>query len=106
MSRMWLVMCCGVLACAVSAPISGAAQTDAPVTLHNQTWKCTSAQTATVVTVLVDNKEHVDGAHLDAGCTGSIIFHITTNGADGVKIHNGAHDLTLSGDITCIDKKD
>src|SRR5690348_6390349 len=107
MLRICLVVGCGVLALATSAPMSGAAQKDStPVTLHNQTWHCTSAQTATVVTVVVDNKQHIDAAHLDAGCTGSIIVHIVTNGADGIKVHSGAHDLTITGDITCIDKKD
>src|SRR3954453_17135134 len=102
--RIPLALGFGVLVFAVAVPVSGATSTDAPVVLRNQTWHCTSPQTATPVTIVVENKQHIDGAHLDAGCTGSIVVNITTNGADGIKIHNGAHDLTITGIITCIDK--
>jgi hypothetical protein len=104
--RVPLALCFGVLVLAAAVPVSGATSTDAPVVVHNQTWHCSSAQAGTVVNVVIDNKQHIDGAHLDAGCTGSIVLNITTNGADGVKIHSGAHDLTITGGITCIDKKD
>jgi hypothetical protein len=104
--RIPLALGFGVLVLAAVVPVSGATSKDAPVVLRNQTWHCTSAQNATPVTVVIDNKQHIDGAHLDAGCTGSIVVDITTNGADGIKIHNGAHDLTITGMITCIDKKD
>jgi hypothetical protein len=97
---------CSVLALAAFAPIPTATSKDVPVVLRNQTWHCTSPQSATVVNVVIDNKQHIDGAHLDAGCTGSIVVNITTNGADGIKVHGGAHDLTITGSITCIDKKD
>jgi Cysteine-rich secretory protein family len=35
--------------------------------------------------------------HLEAGCTGSLSFdiHVTSGGGDGVKVHAGAHDLTI-----------
>src|SRR3954468_24285108 len=104
--RIPLALGFGVLVMAVVVPVSGATSKDEPVVLHNQTWHCTSAQAATVVNVVIDNKQHIDGAHLDAGCTGSIVVNITTNGADGIKVHSGAHDLTITGSITCIDKKD
>ena len=35
--------------------------------------------------------------HLEAGCTGTLSFdiHVTSGGGDGVKVHAGAHDLTI-----------
>src|SRR5262249_27708887 len=45
-----------------------------------------------------------DAVHLDAGCTGSLIVHVKTNSADGIKVHNGAHDLNVKGDVTCTAK--
>src|SRR5215470_17084423 len=93
----------GVLVLAAAVPVSGATSAGAPVVLRNQTWHCNSPQTGTIVNVVIDNKQHIDGAHLDAGCTGSIVVNITTNGADGIKVHSGAHDLAITGSITCID---
>jgi hypothetical protein len=63
-------------------------------------WVCTGPQAGTVVNVTILTNP-VDAIHLNAGCTGSIVVHIYTTQADGIKIHQGAHDLQITGDITC-----
>src|SRR4051794_17880294 len=103
MSRVSLAAGGGLLAlaCVLLAPSGGGAATVQVVTLHNQMWTCSSAQTATVVNVVIDNGEHIDAIHLDAGCTGSIVLDVLTNGGDGMKVHDGAHDLSITGSIVC-----
>jgi hypothetical protein len=63
-------------------------------------WICSGPQQGTVVNVQILTNP-VDAVHLNAGCTGSIVVHIYTTQADGIKIHQGAHDLQITGDITC-----
>ena len=63
-------------------------------------WICSGPQLGTVVNVSILTNP-VDAVHLNAGCTGSIVVHIYTTQADGIKIHQGAHDLQITGDITC-----
>ena len=70
---------------------------------HQQTdkkWVCAGPQDGTVVNVSILTNA-VDAVHLNAGCTGSIVVHIYTTQNDGIKIHQGAHDLQITGDITC-----
>jgi hypothetical protein len=76
-----------------------------PVSLVDSQWSCSTKQKGTVVNVTM-NTGNADAIHLDAGCTGSIVVHITTATADGIKIHSGVHDLQITGDITCTAKLD
>jgi hypothetical protein len=72
------------------------------INLTNRTWHCTSLQNGTVVTVTVDDgNSPLDAVPLDAGCTGRLVVHVHTSSADGVKVHMGAHDLVVTGDVTC-----
>jgi hypothetical protein len=48
--------------------------------------------------------KRADAIHLDAGCTGSIVVHVTSATADGIQIHESVHDLQITGDITCTSK--
>src|SRR3954466_14525644 len=75
-------------------------------TAHNKTFKCRGKVAPnTTVNVVVDDGSHTDGVHLDDGCTGGpLIVHIRTNGADGVKVHRGAHDLIVKGGVRCAGK--
>jgi hypothetical protein len=74
--------------------------------LVNKTFHCRGPVTpGAEVFVTVNNGQHVDGVHLDRGCTGGpLIVHVHTNGADGVKVHTGVHDLTVKGSVTCSGK--
>src|SRR3954471_7728281 len=102
MSRVSLAAAGGAfaLACAL-APAAGSANAPNVVTLHNEAWHCDAPQAATVVNVVIDNGEHIDAIDLDAGCTGSIVLNVLTNGGDGMKIHDGAHDLSVTGSVVC-----
>jgi hypothetical protein len=75
-------------------------------TSHNETFKCRGkVAPGTTVNVVIDNGSHTDGVHIDDGCTGGpLIVHIRTNGADGVKVHKGAHDLVVKGGVRCAGK--
>jgi hypothetical protein len=75
-------------------------------TSHNKTFKCKGhVAPGTTVTVVIDNGSHTDGVHLDDGCTGGpLIVHVKTDGADGVKVHKGAHDLIVKGGVRCAGK--
>src|SRR5438128_1814647 len=42
-----------------------------------------------------------DAVHLDSGCSGNMTLHVTTGSDDGIKVHEGAHDLTVNGSVTC-----
>jgi hypothetical protein len=74
-----------------------------PVHKVDKQWTCDKPQHGTDVTVTM-NTNQADAIHLDAGCTGSIVVHVTTATADGIKIHQGVHDLQITGDITCTSK--
>lgn len=75
------------------------------VTLKNKTWHCTGKQKHTQVDVQIKKAaQKLDAIHLDAGCTGSIRIAVDTDSGDGVKVHGGAHDLTVFGYISCTAK--
>jgi hypothetical protein len=77
-----------------------------PPPIHvTSTWHCKGPMNHQEVFVDIDAPgAHEDAIHLDEGCTGSLIVHVTTNSADGMKVHDGAHDLRVKGDITCTAK--
>lgn len=70
------------------------------LTLHNKTWSCKGPQQGSVINVREDGGD-LDAVHLDSGCTGTVTLHIWTNQRDGVKLHGGAHDLVVTGDLYC-----
>jgi hypothetical protein len=85
----------------VLGALSGASAASYPhVKLRNQTWHCHSLQRHTQVNVTIVDKR-LDGIHLDAGCTGVIRVNVNTNTEDGIKVHDGVHDLVIWGKITC-----
>lgn len=66
------------------------------VTCFNKTYHCTSRLNHTQVNVTIDSpNDKIDAVHLDTGCTGVGRFRITTNSGDGIKLHEGAHDLQV-----------
>jgi hypothetical protein len=101
-SRVLIAATCALVA---TTAITHAAIGDSPVTVNqtDQMWTCSSKQSGTIVNVNMATADD-DAVHLDAGCTGSIVVHITTATRDGMKIHTGAHDLQITGDITCTSK--
>ena len=71
------------------------------VSVTDRTWHCTGPQNGTVVTAVEHAVGHIDAIHLDSGCTGALEIHVLTWSADGVKVHDGAHDLIVTGDVVC-----
>jgi hypothetical protein len=70
-------------------------------------WICDSPVALDSVEVSVETSAaHIDAVHLASGCTGTIgSLSVTTASADGVKIAEGAHDLTIDGgSVTCTAK--
>jgi hypothetical protein len=67
------------------------------VSCLDKTWYCKGPQKHTQVNVTISQGVRLDAVHLDSGCTGSLRLTIHTGGEDGVKIHNGAHDLQVWG---------
>lgn len=62
----------------------------------NKTYHCKGEAHGLQINVKIDSPAtKLDGVHLDDGCTGSLRVRIETNSGDGVKVHNGAHDLTV-----------
>jgi hypothetical protein len=106
----WAASGCAATSDSIDSSSSDSQGSDAivgrpPPIVTNSTWHCKSAMDHQEVTVHIDAPNaHMDAIHLDEGCTGSLIVHVTTNSADGIKVHNGAHDLNVKGDITCTDK--
>lgn len=74
-------------------------------TIHvtDKMWSCKSPQNGTVVYSHIEHA-NVDAVHLDKGCTGRLTLHIWTNARDAVKLHDGAHDLVVTGDVFCAGK--
>lgn len=71
------------------------------VSCLNKTWHCSSLQKHTQVHVTIkDSPTKLDAVHLDSGCTGVVRITITTDSGDGVKVHGGAHDLSVWGGTT------
>jgi hypothetical protein len=100
--RMPLLACCAFALLAASAPRTTTATADGePVRVWNHTWICDSPQWDTQVEVRITNGQPIDAVHIDDGCTGRLYVRVWTNGADGMKLHTGAHDLLITGNITC-----
>jgi hypothetical protein len=81
------------------------------VSLVNQEWVCDSPVDLASVTVrmtpaFAGGRHFGDAVHLESGCTGRIgKLNVTTSIADGVKIAEGAYDLTIGGgSIRCLAK--
>jgi hypothetical protein len=70
-------------------------------------WVCDGPVNLGEVDVVVDTQvARVDAVHFEPGCSGYIgRLNITTYSADGVKVAEGAHDITVdSGSISCLAK--
>lgn len=81
------------------------------VSLVDQEWVCDSPVDLASVTVRMTpayagGRHGGDAVHLESGCMGRIgKLTVTTSIADGVKIAEGAHDLTIGGgSIRCLAK--
>ena len=78
------------------------------VTLTNQTWVCKGPVDldSVTVTMTAGGRRGGDAVHLEDGCTGRIgELTVTQSIADGVKVAEGAHDLTIGGGtIRCLAK--
>lgn len=80
------------------------------VTLTDQMWVCDGPVDLDSVTVTMTpnfpSRRRGDAVHLENGCTGRIgTLNVTTSIADGVKIGDGAHDLTIGGgSVRCLAK--
>ena len=84
------------------------ASTAGSISLTNQTWVCRGPVDLDSVTVTMDagGRRGGDAVHLESGCTGRIgTLNVTESIADGVKVAEGAHDLTIGGgSIRCLAK--
>ena len=80
------------------------------VTLTDRMWVCSGPVDLDSVTVTMTpnypSRRGGDAVHLENGCTGRIgKLTVTTSIADGVKIGDGAHDLTIGGgSVRCLAK--
>ena len=79
------------------------------ITSTDQTWTCKGAVDLDSVTVTMtpaSAAKKADAIHLQNGCTGRIgRLEVTTSIADGVKVSQGVHDLTIGGGrIHCLAK--
>jgi hypothetical protein len=72
----------------------------------DQTWTCDTKVDLDLVQVSIPAGPRQDAVHLRPGCTGRIgRLEVTQRSGDGVKVAEGAHDLTVdSGSIRCLDK--
>jgi hypothetical protein len=101
-ARLAFPACLALVLVAASGPrLSAAGAYDGPIRVWNHTWYCNSPQNGTQVEVRIVDHQPNDAVHLDAGCTGRLTVRVFTNGADGIKVHTGAHDLVVTGNITC-----
>ncbi len=89
-------------ASAATGPLRGS------VTITDQTWVCKGPVDLDSVTVTITPAAtaKADAVHLQSGCTGRIgRLLVTTSIADGVKVAQGVHDLTIGGGmIRCLAK--
>jgi hypothetical protein len=81
------------------------------VTSTDKTWVCTKpvdldSVTVTMTAAASGGASATDAIHLESGCTGRIgRIEVTTSIADGVKVAQGAHDLTIGGGrVRCLAK--
>ena len=79
------------------------------ITLTDQTWVCkgpVDLDSVTVTMTPASAATKADAINLASGCTGRIgRLEVTTSIADGVKVAQGAHDLTIGGGrIRCLAK--
>jgi hypothetical protein len=100
---------------AVALGPAGLAARPAPpksITLVDRTWVCSSRVNLDSVTVamgarvIAEGRRNEDAIHLESGCTGRIgRVDVTQSAADGIKVAEGAHDLTIGGGrIRCLAK--
>lgn len=89
-----------------AGPVVGSA--GGSIALTNETWICNGPVDLDSVTVTMTaaGRRGGDAVHLANGCTGHIgLLTVTEYVADGVKIADGAHDLTVDGgSIRCLAK--
>ena len=76
------------------------------ITSTDKTWVCKGPVDLDSVTVTMSPAGTGDAIHLASGCTGRIgRVEVTTSIADGIKVAQGAHDLTVDGGrIRCLAK--
>jgi hypothetical protein len=77
----------------------------------DKTWICDGpvnldSVTVTMTTAALGDRRAEDAVHLESGCTGTIArIDITTYLADGIKVAQGAHDITVEGgSVRCLAK--
>jgi hypothetical protein len=72
----------------------------------DRTWTCTQPVDLDLLAVSIPAGPRQDAVHLRPGCTGRIgRLEVTQRSGDGVKVAEGAHDLTVGGgSIRCIAK--
>jgi hypothetical protein len=105
-----LAAVCVVLVAAVIVALALGTGGSGPgsVSLTNQTWVCKGPVDLDSVTVTMKagGRRGGDAVHLEDGCTGRIgQLAVTQSVADGVKVAEGAHDLTIGGGrIRCLAK--
>lgn len=107
--RRLLATACVVLAAAAIATATagpGGSPAASSIVLTNETWICNGPVDldSVTVTMIAPGRRGGDAVHLAAGCTGRIgLLTVTEYLADGVKISQGAHDLTVGGGtIRCL----
>ena len=99
------LLCLGLLSAAAASGEPAPPQTGSIVRTYsagdcaNQCWVCNGPVQLDSVTVTVDTSDaRVDAVRLAPGCTGSIgRLDILTFSADGMKVAEGVHDLTIGG---------
>jgi hypothetical protein len=91
--------------------LAAARSAGSTVSLVNQEWVCDSHVNLESVTVRMTSawtggRRGADAVHLESGCSGRIgRLTIRTWLADGVKVAQGAHDLTIGGgSVRCLAK--
>src|SRR3954447_9659942 len=101
-ARVPVLACCAFALTVAAAPrATTATADDATLRVWNHTWTCSSPQWGTQVEVRITNGMPIDAVHVDEGCSGRLNVRVWTNGADGIKLHTGARDLQITGNITC-----
>ena len=110
--RTSLLMLAGIAACALQlGAAAGAGPIRGSVTSTDKTWVCKGpvdldSVTVTMTPAAPGGAAATDAIHLASGCTGRIgRLEVTTSIADGVKVAQGVHDLTIGGGrIRCLAK--
>jgi hypothetical protein len=109
-SLLFAAVCAILLAAAIATATmgSGGGSAGGSIVLTNETWICNGPVDLDSVTVTMTaaGRRGGDAVHLADGCTGRIgRLKVTEYVADGVKIADGAHDLTIGGGgIRCLAK--